>query len=222
LLEAIIFDAEGVVIDTEGVWDLAQAELLRGHGKEYDRPAIKPLVAGLSQPEAIRVLKRECGLDGTIKSLLAERQSLFWKHLHRELKFVAGFEDFIARIDTGTKRAIATSMPRNMLEVVNKMMQLDRYFGPHLYSASDIPGPGKPAPDLFLFAARRIGAEPAQCVVIEDAPIGIEAATRAGMRSIGFASTFPRELLQSADLVVDRFDDLSQSVLDAVASQVRG
>jgi beta-phosphoglucomutase len=219
VLEAIIFDAEGVILDTEGVWDLAQAELLERRGKDYDRVLVKPLLAGRSQPEGIRVLKREYGLRGSVKELLEERQSLFWKHLHLELDFIRGFKSFIQRIGPKTKKAIATSMERRMLDVIEGLLQLNRYFGDHIYSASDIRGPGKPAPDLFLFAAEQLGADPARCVVIEDAPIGIEAAKRAGMHSIGFASTFPRELLRSADLVVDRFGELNRAVLDGVVGK---
>ena len=181
VFDAIIFDAEGVVIDTEGVWDLAQAEFLDRHGKQYDRAAVKPLVAGLSQPEGIRVLKREYSLGGSVKSLLAERQSLFWKHLHLDLHFIRGFKAFARRIGPKTRKAIATSMERSMLDVIEGLLNLNRYFGDHVYSSSDISGPGKPAPDLFLFAAAQLGVKPANCVVIEDAPVGIEAARRARM-----------------------------------------
>ena len=221
MFDAIIFDAEGVILDTERVWDQAQAEFLDRHGKQYDRDVIKPLVAGLSQPDGVRLLKRKYGLRGSIESLLEERQSLFWKHLHLQLDFVRGFKAFIRRIGPKPKKAIATSMTRSMLDVIEGLLHLDRYFGDHIYSASDIRGPGKPEPDLFLLAAARLGTDPANCVVIEDAPIGIEAGRRAGMRSIGFASTFPRELLLSADLVVDGWKDLNRSVLEAVASERR-
>jgi beta-phosphoglucomutase-like phosphatase (HAD superfamily) len=218
MLDAIIFDGEGVVFDTEGVWDLAQAEFLQLHGKKYDRGHVKPLLAGRSQRDGIRILKQKFGLEGSVDSLVDERQSLFWKHLSDRIRLVDGFEDFISRIGLEFKRAVATSMARNVLDLVVPQLHAERYFGSHIYSESDIRGPGKPAPDLFLYVATQIGSKPANCVVIEDSPVGIEAARAAGMASIGLASTFSREALSAADLVVNDWSGLDAKTLMAVMS----
>ena len=218
MLDAIIFDGEGVVFDTEGVWDLAQAEFLERRGKKYDRALVKPLLAGRSQRDGIRILKQKFDLDESVDSLIEERQALFWKHLSDRTRFVDGFEGFISRIGPNLKIAIATSMARNVLDVVVSKLHVERYFGSHIYSESDINAPGKPAPDLFLYVAAQIQAEPSQCIVIEDSPVGIQAARAARMRSIGLATTFPPDALRAADLVVEDWASLDRTTLEAAAS----
>lgn len=210
---AILFDGEGVVFDTEGIWDLAQAEFLLRRGIVYDRATIKPLLAGRSQVDGMSVLVKHYGLDGKIDAMVDERQSLFWRHLHSRVLFMDGFEAWWARTRDGSKRALATSMPRDMLDVVEQRLRLSQYFSKHVFSISDIDGASKPAPDLFLFAARKLGVEPARCVVIEDSPVGIDAARRAGMKSIGLATTFARPLLSCADRVFERWDQIDAATL---------
>lgn len=214
MIEGIIFDAEGVVIDTEAMWDLAQEALLREHGHRYDRDEVKPLLTGRSSLEGATLLKERYGLPGTAEAIAARREALVVAHL-AAVSFVPGFRDFFAAVDGPYETAVATGMDPAMLQIVDDRLHLRRLFGGRVFTLEDVNQRSKPNPDLFLFAAARIGAAPDACVVIEDAPYGVTAARRAGMRCIGLATTYGPELLGEADVVVETFQEID---LQALAS----
>lgn len=203
--DTIIFDGEGVVIDSEAIWDAGQAEFLRRRGLPYDRDRLKPLLAGRSLREGAAIMQAELGFPGDLSSLAAERVAIAGDAFRRHTSFVPGFREFFAKIHPRFKTCIATMMPKELLDPVVEKLHLTALFGGHIYSPDANDLPGKPAPDLFLFAAGRLGSVAARCVVIEDSPNGIEAAKRANMFAIGIATTFTRDRLAAADLVVDAF-----------------
>jgi beta-phosphoglucomutase-like phosphatase (HAD superfamily) len=213
--DTLILDGEGVVFDTEGVWDRAQEEFLRAYGANYDRPLIKNQIAGRSQREGMSILKRVYQLPGDLQKLIDERQRLFWKHLEGHVSYVNGFETFIAEPSRFKRMAVATSMDRTMLNVLVESLDLKRIFGEHIYSSSDLEAPSKPAPDLFLFAAKQLGSNPRRCIVVEDAPVGIAAAQAAGMSSVGLCTTFTREELGQADFIAESWEEAAQLLHDA-------
>lgn len=206
--DTIVFDGEGVVIDTEELWDRGQEEFLRRRGAVYDRAKVKHLLAGRSMEEGVRILQAEYGFGGDLKELAQERIAIVEDLFRREAKFVPGFESFYQRVQPSFKTCIATMMPKTLLDIVVARLRLDDLFGEHIYCPEPDCLPGKPAPDLFLYAANRLHSEPATCVVIEDSPAGIEAAGRARMYCVGIATTFSPDRLTSADLVVRSFDEI--------------
>jgi len=208
-ITAIIFDADGVVIDSEAMWNAAQDEFALRHRISYERARIKALIAGRAQAEAVEILKAECGLVGDTQSLVIERMQLVRREFEKGVGFVTGFCEFFQRIQTDYKTCIATSMPEELLSIVDRQLQLARLFDGNLFSLIAVGYRSKPNPDIFLHAARQLHAEPANCLVIEDAPHGIEAAHRAGMRCIGLTTTFDRQLLSRADYVVDSFRQIN-------------
>jgi len=120
--------------------------------------------------------------------------------VERGLAPLPGAADWLRRLDeAGWRQAVASSAPRLNLEVVLRVLGLERRFQA-LVAAEDVTA-GKPAPDVFLTAAARLGVEPARCVVVEDAEAGIEAARRAGMSSVGLG-------VRSADLAVASLAEL--------------
>ena len=207
-ITAIIFDADGVVIDSEGRWDRAQEKFARGHGLPYERQKLKALLAGRSQAEAVAILKAEYGIAGDTESLANERMELVKREFERGVEFVPGFREFFHRIQADYKTCIATSMPEELLAIVDARLGLSRLFGRKIFSLTAVGYRSKPNPDIFLHAASQLGAEPVNCLVIEDAPNGIEAAHRAGMKCVGLTTTFDRETLSRASLVVDAFKDI--------------
>lgn len=98
MIEALIFDAEGVVLDSEPAWDEAQREFLRRRGHRYDRDRIKPLLSGRSLAEGTSILKREYGLSGEPAELARERLEIVARLLARRLPFVPGFQAFLERV----------------------------------------------------------------------------------------------------------------------------
>lgn len=211
-IDTIIFDAEGVVIDTEALWDDAQRDFLRRFGKTYDRAKIKPLLAGRTMLDGARVLKEELGLPGPPEELAAARIDSARK-LFDEVKFIPGFRAFFDTVAPRFKTCIATSMNPELFWDVADYLDLRSLFEDRMFNINDVGGRGKPAPDLFLFAASALGSSRRSCTVIEDSPNGVDAAHNAEMACIGLATTFEPSVLQGADLVVSSFDEIDIDTL---------
>ena len=212
-LNTVIFDGEGVVIDTEGAWDLAQEEFLRRRGLSYDRARLKPLLTGRSGAEGIEVLKRTYGLKENPATMEQERRAIMKEHLAEGVRYVDGFESFFERISGLYKTCLATAMDLDLFEIADACLGLRGLFSGNVFTLSGSHR-SKPYPDLFLHAAQEMGTSPPNCVVIEDSPYGIEAARRAGMASIGLAGTYTEQLLQDADLVVGSFEEIDLGSLE--------
>jgi beta-phosphoglucomutase len=206
--DTILFDGEGVVIDSEGLWDRGQEEFLRRHGAHYDREKVKHLLAGRSMVEGVHILQKEYAFAGNPDALADERIAIVKDLFRNEADFVPGFREFFQRLPSTFKTALATMMPKPLLDIVVVRLKLSELFGKHIYCPDSDSLAGKPAPDLFLYAAGQLESLPTKCIVIEDSPVGIEAARRAGMYSIGIATTFSAERLTKADRVVDSFGEI--------------
>jgi beta-phosphoglucomutase len=211
--DSILFDGEGVVIDSEPIWDRGQEEFLRRRNIVYDREKIKPILAGRSMEEGVRLLQSIYGFGGNPEDLAKERIAIVRDLFAHSVEFVPGFISFYRRMPATFKTCIATMMPDELLEAVIERLDLRALFGNRIYSPGSHPMRGKPAPDLFLFAANQLHSLPQQCIVIEDSPNGIEAANRAGIFSIGIATTFAAARLRQADKVVSSFDEIDLAQL---------
>jgi HAD superfamily hydrolase (TIGR01509 family) len=120
--------------------------------------------------------------------LIGEKEAIYRDLFAREFREVAGFAKFVQLAQQrGLKVAVATAGDKNNLDFVLRHLKLDQQ--PDANVRGDQGLPGKPEPDIFLKAARQVGVEPADCIVFEDAPFGIEAARRAGMRAVAICST---------------------------------
>jgi beta-phosphoglucomutase len=213
MINAIIFDAEGVIIDTEKMWDRAQEEFLRRRGIPYERMDIKHTLSGKSQAEAIEIIKAKYGLTGDARALADERRELVRRQLEEHVEFVPGFPEFFQRIQPEYRTAVATAMPEDLLAIVEARLGLLKLFAGHVYSLIAVGYRSKPNPDIFLHAAGRLGVKPENCVVIEDAPHGVEGARRAGMKSIAITTTYDQQTLAQADVVVDSFAQIDLAAL---------
>ncbi len=208
--EALIFDAEGVVVDTEILWDKSQEILLARRGLPYDRDYLKPRMAGGTVLKGAKIMIGYYGLDEKPEELAAEREGIIRKLFESDIRFIPGFREFLqfAR-SKGLKDCIATSMQKSLMVKVNKKLHLDELFENRIYHIEDVGNAAKPHPDIFLYAAERLKTAPGECMVIEDAPHGIEAARRAGMHAVGLATTFKSAILETADFVALDFKSLT-------------
>ena len=208
--DALIFDAEGVVVDTEILWDKSQEMLLSRRNLPYDRDELKPKMAGGTILQGARIMIDHFNLDEDPGKMAAERLELIHGLFETGVCFVKGFPDFFQYVQsTGIKYCIATSMQKALMVKVNRKLHLDDLFGNHIYHIEDVNNVAKPNPDIFLFAARKLKTPPSHCMVIEDSPHGVEAARRAGMHVAGLATTFSSSILQKADYVALDFDGLT-------------
>lgn len=215
MIDTIIFDAEGVVIDTETIWDRGQEEFLHRRGFVYDRERIKPLLTGRTLVEGVRVMQEAYGFGGDPDDLARERADIVRELFATEVGFIDGFEAFYEKVRDSYKTCIATAMDRDLLTLVVRHLGLSQLFAGHIYTVADVGFRSKPNPDVFLYAAKQLASEPDTCVVIEDAPHGIEAARRAGMRSIGISTTYEHDKLLAADVVVDGFGEIDLPMLSS-------
>jgi beta-phosphoglucomutase-like phosphatase (HAD superfamily) len=206
-VDTLIFDAEGVVVDTEPLWDTAQREFLERHGRVYERDEVKHLLAGRSSVEGMRVLQQALDLRGAPEELAAERMNIAREHFD-QVDYVTGFRPFFASVADSFKTALATAMDPELLQLVDARLRFTSLFGGRVTTLRDVDGRGKPAPELFLHAAASVGSDARSCVVLEDAPNGVEAARAAGMRCIALTTTFDAPLLGEADLVVSSYDEI--------------
>jgi HAD superfamily hydrolase (TIGR01549 family) len=207
----IIFDSEGIVINTENIWDLVQKELLERRGLLYDRNRIKSKLAGKSEKDSILTLINYYNLSEELDSLVNERKEMFKERLESQLVFIKGFKTFYLKCCRNVPIALATSMKRNLLELVVKKLNLSDFFNYHIYSIDDVGIKSKPDPSIFLLAASNLGLLPSECIVIEDSPFGIIGAKNAGMLSIALTTTFSYEEIMDKcipDYVYSSYNDL--------------
>ena len=179
---ALIFDCDGVLIDSEPLSVGELGRMFREAGADLPDAAIYRDMIGRSVSEIVELVRRDHGVDVTDR--LPAYRAAVARRFKAELQPIPGIAAAIAALD-GHARAVASSSARPRLEQTLGLTGLWEAFAPHVYSGEDV-ARSKPAPDLFLMAARGLGVAPADCIVIEDSPAGVAAAHAAGMRVIGF------------------------------------
>lgn len=211
----LIFDCDGVLVDSEVLANAALAELMTALGRPMTTEEAIGIFTGRRLPDVLALAE---GLLGRpIPPDLGERAGkAMLDRLRRELKAVAGVHDAIAALPG--PRCVASSSKRERIALSLEVTGLAPLFGDHVFSAEQV-AHGKPAPDLFLFAAASLGFAPGDCLVIEDSALGIRAARAAGMTSVGFAGAshatprLARTLAEEgAAAVVSRMADLPDTV----------
>lgn len=196
----LIFDCDGVIIDTEQAWDVSNRIFLERRGATYVRALHKPMLTGRDAAEGVRLLQSLFGFGGDAAELAEERRAIVRAQL-QEVRLMPGFLPFFDWARPQYEVAIATGMEANMFNFIDAKLRLSNMFVGNVITSTDVTR-SKPEPDLFLAAAELIGLDPASCVVIADAPLGIEAARRAGMPCVGLATTYPPSVLDGATAVV--------------------
>jgi len=207
-IRAVLFDAEGVVIDTEAAWDSAQETFLARRAISYERSRVKPLLSGRTLAEGASLLQSMYDYPGDVASHVEERRAIMRELLGVGAAFVPGFESFFSVVSKTYSVALATAMDVELFDIVDRQLGLRELFGDRVVTLRDVGFRAKPAPDLFLSAAQMLRVAPSNCAVIEDAPLGIAAALKAGMFAIALTTTYRRNLLTSAHLVCSSFVEI--------------
>jgi HAD superfamily hydrolase (TIGR01509 family) len=183
----VIFDCDGLLVDSESAWTRAEAVLYERHGIDFTLEHKHELL-GTSGPVAIATLERHLGLtDGEGAALLEELNELALEEVRREAEPLAGAIDLVQALrEAGVPVGVASNSPHILLDAALRSAGLQDAFDA-VVSAQDV-AHGKPAPDVYLEACRRLGADPADSVALEDSPTGVAAARAAGMHVIGVPS----------------------------------
>lgn len=220
--DLIIFDCDGVLVDSEIIAAQVEAKLLTEAGYPIDAAGVAERFAGMSWKDMLLTIEKEADVP-LQASLLDSTEKLLDEKLARSVKGIPGVTQAVARIDL--PRCICSNSSSRRIKSMLTRAGIHELFAPHIFSAKSIENiQTKPAPDIFLHAAKSMDADPAQTVVLEDSVHGVEGALTAGMRVVGFTGashTFPshadRLTEAGAETVINRLVDLP-AVVEAMAS----
>ncbi len=212
-IELFIFDCDGVLVDSEPLSANAHKTVYARHGVAVDEALMQSCI-GMKQKDIIARIKTATGFELPDSGILE-----IWREAERAIRAglhpTPGFVDFIRKLET--PRCVASSSAPERIHLSLETAGLMPFFNDDLIFSSSMVKHGKPAPDLFLFAASRCNAEPDTCVVAEDSTAGVQGAVAAGMRVIGYTGgshSYPghAERLQQAGahVVCNSWTDITQ------------
>jgi len=198
---AVIFDLDGILVDSEPLLFEAERQMLAEHGVDFTAEMKRPLI-GLGGREILDAFVDLFALSASVEQMSARKMALYLELAAEAAGFAATAEFARALSAEGLRLAIASGSSPEGIDVCLRAVGLRELFTVTVSSQSV--ARGKPAPDVFLAAASQLDADPAECVVVEDAPAGVLAAHAAGMRCIAIPSvTDPLDpAFENADLLV--------------------
>ncbi|HEV8462444.1 MAG TPA: HAD family phosphatase [Gaiellaceae bacterium] len=209
MIAAVVFDLDGVIVDSEQVWDEVREHYVREVGGTYSESATRDMM-GMSSVEWSRYMAETLGVPGTPGEI---NDAIVQRMLERygdSPPFLPGAVDAARRLGERWPLAIASSSNPELIEVVLRAAQLSELF--RVAVSSQEVARGKPAPDVYLEAAGRLGVEPSRCAAVEDSHNGIRSAKAAGMRVVVFPNIhFPPddEAIEMGDAVISSLDELT-------------
>jgi len=222
-VEAFIFDMDGTMIDSMPWHARSWVEFAERHGVMLDVSEILARTTGRTGTESMRQLFERALSDEECQAMVHEKEEIYRALFHDNFTEVAGFTAFAkAAVARGLKVAVGTAGDKHNIEFAMSRLKMDPL--PLAIVGGDEGFAGKPTPEIFLEAARRIGVAPERCIVFEDAPFGIEAARRGGMRAVAVCSTHSAAELAGPHVIaaVRDYDELAHSnfleTLDAAAA----
>lgn len=218
MIEAVVFDLDGVLLDTEHVWDEVREGLARERGGRYDERAQQAMM-GMSSGEWSRYMHDELGLPEPPEEINAEVVRRLLARYRERLPLIPGAVEAVERLAERWPLAVASSSNRELIEEFLGGSGLRTRF--RTWVSSEEVGRGKPAPDVFLEAARRLGVPPQRCTAIEDSANGLRAAKAAAMRVVAVPNAHyppPPEVLALADAVVGSPAELTEAVVSGATA----
>ena len=213
MIQAVVFDLDGVLLQSEEVWDAVRERYVREREGRYDEEVQRAMM-GMSAPEWSRFLHEKAGVPDDPDEINSEVVRRMLEAYGRELPLLPGAVEAVRRAADAFPLALASSSNREVFEEVLELVGLADCFRATV--SSEEVERGKPAPDVYLEAARRLGVDPERCTAVEDSHAGIRSAKAAGMRVVAIPNAaYPpdEEALELADAVVRSLDALGVDVL---------
>ena len=214
MIDAVVFDLDGVLIESEEIWDAIRETYVRERGGRYDGE-IQRAMMGMSSHEWSRYLHETAGLDESPETISAEIVQRMLASYRERLPLVDGAVEAVRRLATCFPLAVASSSNRPLIDAVLEVSGLAGCFKTTV--SSEEVARGKPAPDVYLETVRRLGVDPEHAAAVEDSQPGIRSAKAAGLRVIAIPNAhFPpgEDALALADVVLRTIDELTGAVVE--------
>lgn len=182
MINAVIFDMDGIMIDSEPLWEKTERILLARRNIDYS-PDYRDKIVGLNQRDSGRLLVDTFDLEETVEEIINERISILTSIYEKELELIPALVPLLERLgEEGYRLAVASSSPLRVVSFVLDMFSLRGHF--LAVVSGDSVANGKPHPDIYVHTAETLGVTPAECVAIEDSINGLRSAKGAGMYCI--------------------------------------
>jgi len=211
MIKAIIFDMDGVIINSEATWIKVVDNIFAGYGYEYTKEFHKMIFGS----NAARIMRQNLDIrdsEAEIGKKIIEKFIYLIKN--EGVKEIPGIYQLLDKAKKNFVLAIASSTPKNGIELILDTLGIKDYFSV-IVSGYDVKNP-KPHPDIYLAAAEKLKLKPEECIAIEDSPNGVKAAKNAGMKCIALKNKYAddTELKKSgADMLVSSLDEITDKLL---------
>jgi HAD superfamily hydrolase (TIGR01509 family) len=215
-IEAVVFDLDGVLVDSEHVWDAARKELAAAQGRPWPEHASRDMM-GMSSLEWSRYMHEVVGLPEPPEEISTKVVRRLEEIYRRELPLIDGAVEAVEQAAERWPLGLASSSNRELIDLVLELSGLAQDFLATV-SSEEVPR-GKPAPDVYLEAARRLGIGPLRCAAVEDSENGIRSAKAAGMQVLAIPNQrYPpaEDALALADDVLRSIRELTPEILERV------
>ena len=212
-VRGVIFDLDGVLIDSESVWDKARQEVSLAHGGRWPDDAQRAMM-GMSSIEWSAYMHDELGVEMSPEEISQAVVSRLERSYREHLPLLPGGREAVTALSRVWPLGLASSANRAIIDLVLDVAGLAEHFAATV-SSEEVPR-GKPAPDVYLEAARRLGAEPSECIAIEDSANGIRSAAAAGMTVVAMPNRDFPPAPEALELAADVLESLEALTPDRI------
>jgi HAD superfamily hydrolase (TIGR01509 family) len=219
VIEAVVFDLDGILVQSEELWDEARRSLAADHGISWPDGATDAMM-GMSSKEWSRYVHDEVGVPDSPEEINRKVLERLLERYRTDLPWIDGAQEAVRRIGAAYPLGLATSSNREIIDIVVEVGGFEDLLA--VTVSSEEVERGKPAPDVYLEVVRRMGVDPSRCAAIEDSTNGLLAAANAGMRVIAIPNDAhpPAEKgLAVADVVLDSISELTPEVVGGTEQQ---
>lgn len=212
MIKAVIFDMDGLMVDTEPLYSKAMSQVAEKRGKCFTLD-IKQKVMGRLAIESLTIFKETLGLTESARELLEEREGIYGNLLTQGVTPMPGLFYLLDLLNKlGIRKAIASSSKKQWIDLIIDKLGLEEEF--EVIVCGQEVELGKPNPDIYLLAAKKLNLDTAECLVLEDAISGVQAAKAAKMKCIAVPNQFTQGLdFPQVDLVVDSLKRIDEELL---------
>lgn len=207
MIKAVIFDLDGVIAESESAHVEAEKQTFLKYGLTISAEELYQY-KGTTAKVMFTDLLAKYKLNTTLDEISLQKEKILFKLLKQDAAPTKGVLNLMQELKRrGIRLAVGSSSPRNLVDYVLKKLNITRLFD-SIVTADDVEH-SKPHPEVFLKVAAKLGLSPHQCLVIEDAPLGVDAAKSAGMKCIGYRNPWnSTQDLSKADIIIDDFSEL--------------